>query len=588
MVKKKLFLQLYMPSLILTAIVLFALASFSINAIRDFYYNQVSEELFTYARVLEEPVSNFLNEKKFEQLDTYCKSQGKLTGNRITVILPDGKVVAESNRSVRDMASHKDRVEIVGALREGKSTSTRPSGTENADTMYVAIRLEHGDHQFAVLRTSLTLLSVEKVFNNILSKITLGVIAAIIIMAVSSIVILAKITKPLAKICTVAGNFASGNLTSRAPACEIEELNALSTVLNDMAGQLDSRIKTIVEQRNETEAIFNNMSEGLLAINSNRQLININNAAADIFNIDVENALKHDIAVVIRKAELIDFVQHTFQSSFSTETEITVPGKTDRHLLIHGAKYEQKGEETGVIIVVADITRLKRLENLRKEFVANVSHELKTPITAIRGFVETLQDGAIDDKEQAAKFLDIIARQSERMHALIEDLLSLSRLEHNNSANEITFDDVNIADMLNDITEMFNSRLAERNISVNIDCEDNLSIRANKALLIQAVSNLLDNAIKYSPENDSIDLFTDIDDNELFLNVRDNGCGIPSDHHDRLFERFYVVDKSRSRKLGGTGLGLAIVKHIARVHNGNVTVNSTAGKGSTFTIIIPV
>lgn len=587
MAKKKLFLQLYMPSLILTAAVLFTLAWFSITEIEKFYYSQVRQELLDFSKIHNEPISNFLSQKKFSELDEYCKKQGKLVGKRITVVLPDGKVVGETNKDIRDMASHKDRVEIVEALRDGQSASTRPSGTENTDTMYVAIRISYGESDFAVLRSSLTLMSVDKVFNHIISKITMGAFAAIVIMAISSIIILGKITKPLAKICAVAVEFAKGELSSRAPACEIEELNALSVVLNDMAGQLDSRINTITEQRNETETIFNNMSEGLLAIDSNKRLININKAAADIFNIEAEHVLKHDIAVVIRKTELIDFINSTFNSIVPTETEITVPGKQDRHLLVHGARYEQKGGKNGVVIVIADITRLKRLENLRKEFVANVSHELKTPITAIRGFVETLQEGALDDTEQAKKFMGIIARHTDRMHSLIEDLLSLSRLEHSNSSNEITFDKVEISGLFEDIVDTYESRISARNIKIDIICDEALEVRGNKILLTQAIGNLLDNAIKYSPEGGKIELSAHIESGEVFINVKDNGCGIPADHHMRLFERFYVVDKSRSRKLGGTGLGLAIVKHIARIHKGNVSVKSSSGNGSTFTIILP-
>ncbi len=588
MAKKKLFSQLYLPLLVLMAAVLVALAGFSISSIRNFYYNQINNELSRSAKILKEPVKNFLSENRYSELDAYCKRQGKLTGLRITVVLPEGTVVAESERDPREMASHKDRVEIVEALKVGESTSTRQSGTQNAETMYVAIRVDYNDGDSAVLRTSLTLLTISNIFENILTKISLGAITAIVTMALLSIVILNKFTKPLAEICLVARSFANGNLTSRAPQSEIDELNDLSAGLNDMASQLDSRIKTIIQQRNETETIFNNMSEGLLAINNERKLININQAAADIFDIDVEHVLKNDIAIVIRKTELIEFVEHTFNSGEGTETEITIPGKSDRHLLLRGAAYDIKGDEAGVIIVISDITRLKILENIRKEFVANVSHELKTPITAIRGFVETLQDGAIDDKEQAEKFLDIISRQTERMHALIEDLLSLSRLEHSVTSDEISFDGVFISELFEDILDTFETRANDKNIQISINCNEHLKIHGNKALLVQALGNLVDNALKYSPESGNIDIFAVQEGPDVYISVKDEGCGIPADHHERLFERFYVVDKSRSRKLGGTGLGLAIVKHIARIHKGNVSVQSSPGNGSIFTITLPV
>ena len=587
MVKKKLFRQIYIPSVLLTSLVLFALAVYSSSKFREFYYEQVVHELDSQAQLLTSQVKDYLNKKQFNELDKFCKEQGKLTGTRITVVLLDGTVVAESNRDARSMSNHSDRVEIRQAFEEGFGQANRTSGTERVHTSYVARKVSYGDGESAVLRTSVTMYSIEKVFDEIYVKILLGAILAIITLGLLSIIIIRKITHPIADICQVAKNFAAGSLENRAPNCDIDEINDLSNIMNDMATQLDSRIKAITQQRNETETIFASMSEGLLAIDSERRLININKSAADIFGIDAKQVLKNDIGFIIRKTELIDFIEQTFGSDTKTETEITVPGQTDRHLLLHGAKYQVKNDENGVIIVIADITKLKRLENIRKEFVANVSHELKTPITAIRGFVETLQDGAISEPGQADKFLGIISRQTDRMHALIEDLLSLSRLEDNTSAGEITFNKISLFELFNEVVETQSSRANDKEINFVINCREDFEVTANKALLTQAVANLVDNAVKYSPEKSSIEISAQQVNNKAEISVKDTGCGIPSDHHERLFERFYVVDKSRSRKLGGTGLGLAIVKHITRTHKGNVSIDSSPGKGSTFTISLP-
>ena len=588
MVKKKLFRQIYIPTVILTTIVLFVLAQYTTKKFREFYFEQVIHELDSQSSLLASHVSDFLTNKKFTELDEFCKKQGKLIGTRITVVLQDGSVVAESNRDVHVMVNHSDRIEIQQAFQEGYGQANRPSGTENVRTSYVARKITYGNDENAVLRTSIRTFSIEKVFEAIYVKILFGAVLAIVTLGLLSIVIIRKITRPIGEISYVAKEFANGNLQNRAPNCDIDEINDLANTINDMAAQLDSRIKDITQQKNETQTIFSSMTEGLLAIDGERRLININKAAADIFGIDVEQVLKNDIGFVIRKTELVDFVEDTFDSDGNTETEITVTGHNDHHLLLHGAKFKVRADEYGVIIVIADITKLKHLENIRKEFVANVSHELKTPITAIRGFVETLQDGAISDGEQAEKFLNIISRQTDRMHALIEDLLSLSRLEDNSVSNEISFQNEHICDIFNEIVETQSSMTESRNIQFVVDCDENYTIKCNKPLIIQAITNLVDNALKYSSDESVIELIAKAENGKNIIAVKDNGCGIPSMHHERLFERFYVVDKSRSRKLGGTGLGLAIVKHIARAHKGSVDLKSSPGTGSTFTIILPL
>ena len=240
-----------------------------------------------------------------------------------------------------------------------------------------------------------------------------------------------------------------------------------------------------------------------------------------------------------------------------------------------------------IIIIFNDATRFRRLENIRKDFVANVSHELKTPVTSIKGFVETLLDGSVKDPAQINQFLEVIAKHTERLNAIIEDLLSLSRLEESQYKRGIVFKTVYLKTILANAIELSNIKAHQKQITIKLNCLDDLKVNANTLLLEQAVFNLIDNAIKYSETNDIIKVTAQESEKELLISVQDNGCGIEQKHLSRIFERFYVVDKSRSRKLGGTGLGLAIVKHIAHVHKGSIAVESTVGKGSAFTIHLP-
>jgi len=245
------------------------------------------------------------------------------------------------------------------------------------------------------------------------------------------------------------------------------------------------------------------------------------------------------------------------------------------------------GLSIGAVIVLNDVSRLRQLENIRRDFAANVSHELKTPITSIKGFVETLLDGAMRDAADAERFLRIIARQADRLNAIIEDLLSLSRIEKEADAADIALAVVAMRELLDTARHDCDLQATERHVRISLECDSHARVRANADLLGQAVTNLLDNAIKYSEPGGEVRLSARNGDGEVLIEVRDQGCGIAEEHLSRLFERFYRVDRARSRKLGGTGLGLAIVKHIVLAHRGQVTVASQPGQGSTFTIHLP-
>lgn len=240
-----------------------------------------------------------------------------------------------------------------------------------------------------------------------------------------------------------------------------------------------------------------------------------------------------------------------------------------------------------VIFIFIETARIRRLENIRKDFVANVSHELKTPITSIKGFAETLLDSSVQDPQQTHRFLEVIAKHSQRLDAIVDDLLSLSRFEENRSKRNVAFKKVHLKSILSAAIELSDIKAHQKQITINLNCLDDLKANANTLLLEQAVFNLIDNAIKYSEPDNTIKITAQELEKEIYISVQDNGCGIEQKHLSRIFERFYVVDKSRSRKLGGTGLGLAIVKHIAQVHKGSVAVESTIGKGSVFTIHLP-
>jgi two-component system phosphate regulon sensor histidine kinase PhoR len=360
--------------------------------------------------------------------------------------------------------------------------------------------------------------------------------------------------------------------------------------MNSMAAQLDERLRTVVQQRNEQEAVLASMIEGVIAIDTDQVILKINRAAGELLNINPAIAGGRRIGEVTRKVELQRFVAQALASNDPIEAELTLPHRNEeRYLQTHGSPLRgADGQKIGALIVVHNVTRLRRLENLRRDFVANVSHELKTPITAIKGAVETLRDGAIDDPQAVKPFLDIAGRQTDRLNAIIEDLLSLSRLEREAESAGIKLTQQKLQPILESAIQACASVSDELNVEIRVFCSETLSARVNAPLLEQAVVNLVSNAIKYSEKGDAVNVEGWQDKNQVMIKVQDRGVGIAREHLPRLFERFYRVDAARSRAIGGTGLGLAIVKHIVQAHDGEVTVHSTPGEGSVFTIRLPV
>jgi two-component system phosphate regulon sensor histidine kinase PhoR len=359
--------------------------------------------------------------------------------------------------------------------------------------------------------------------------------------------------------------------------------------MNRMAEQLDERIRTVLRQQNEREAMLSSMEEGVLAINNEGTILSLNKACASLLGEEPAKLQGRSIYEVIRKTELQKFIESALASASPVEGEIQLRGAQDRWVSAHGTVlHDSQRGKIGVLIVLHDVTRLRHLEDVRRDFVANVSHELRTPITSIKGFIETLVDGAFEDRENAHRFLQIMLRQVNRLDAIISDLLMLSRIERGSEEQRIELVRESIRGVLQAAIEMCEKKAIDKAIKIELVCPENLAGEINAALLEQAVVNLLDNAVKYSNSEAVIEVRAACEEAELVIRVKDQGCGIEAHHLPRLFERFYRVDKARSRELGGTGLGLAIVRHIALAHRGSVSVESTVGVGSTFCLRLPL
>jgi two-component system phosphate regulon sensor histidine kinase PhoR len=587
--RRRLLWQLYPSYLLITALSLVAVGVYASRSMHRSWLETTARDLRTRALLIRDEVSELVLSGSPDQVDRLCKRLGAESGTRITVILPSGKVIGDSEEDPARMENHADRPEIIKALSGSNGVSTRYSPTLGINMMYAAIPLESEGETVAVLRTSLPLTSIDAAIRALYARIAVGVLVVAALAAGVSLFVSRRISRPIEDIKHGALRFASGELRSRLAVPDSEEIGALAEAMNEMAAQLDDRIGATLRQRNELEAVLASMIEGVLAVDPEERLIGMNQAAAAMLGVDPERARGQSIQEVIRNTRLQEFAAQALSASEPVEGEMIVAGDQELYLQAHGTSLrDAQGRKIGAVVVLNDVTRLRGLERMRREFVANVSHELRTPITSIKGFVETLLDGALENQTDAKRFLSVLGRQADRLNAIIEDLLLLSSIEQSTERAEVELQEAGIADVLRSASELCEPKSKEKSIAVTVACPADLTLRVNPALLEEALVNLIDNAVKHSDAGARVAVEAKREQGEVVISVADQGCGIEPEHLPRLFERFYRVDRGRSRKLGGTGLGLAIVKHIALAHGGRVSVDSTPGRGSIFRIHLPL
>jgi two-component system, OmpR family, phosphate regulon sensor histidine kinase PhoR len=397
-----------------------------------------------------------------------------------------------------------------------------------------------------------------------------------------------RAVRPVHELSVAATRLAAGEIEARLPATDLAEVADLADAIAGLREQLVERGLLIGRQGTQQEAVLGSMIEGVLAIDGRQRIVGINRAAAELLGLDLDHVVRRSLQEVVRNPDLRRFALRAIDCREPVEDDLVLHGARDRTIRLRGTALRDVSGEGGAVIVLNDVTDVQRLENVRRDFVANVSHELKTPVASIKGFVETLLDGAADNPADAKRFLQIVAKQADRLAAIIEDLLALSRIEQSEGADNLPVEQAAIGGVLAAVAADCEPRAAERSIALETRCDPVLVAEVNAPLLEQAVINLVDNAIKYSDAGRTVWMEAEAADGELVIRIRDEGCGIAAEHLPRLFERFYRVDRARSRKLGGTGLGLSIVKHIVQAHRGTIGVESEPGVGSTFTMRLPM
>lgn len=512
--------------------------------------------------------------------ENYPESQ-----RRITIIGRNGNVLADSGAASDIMENHLDRPEVKRAFEEGLGVDIRKSETTGAKLIYLAY---YSDSPDDVVRISTSVEHINKIRNIILLYAVITLFVALIISSLIALKLSGYVVKPLARLVREYGNTVDTQSIVRTK--PNDEVGQLSLTLNTMTHAIENVIKELKERNARVDAIIGSMDNGLIAVDRAMQIIMINPIAGKIFDASEKvNPVGLPLVQVIRNRQINELLLKAISGNKVIKEEMHVYHGGKRVLLsVHVSPIypdNSKDHNTGALALINDITQVRKLEEMRSEFVSNVTHELRTPLTSIQGFVETLKNGALHEYEVAEKFLDIIDIEAARLSNLINDILELSEIEHMKKDNEKQ--SVKLLPLVNEVESMLNSAASEKGVTIDIEIPSNVTVEANHHRIKQLMINLMDNAIKYNKIGGHVKIWTESGEDYTEIHVMDTGIGISEEHTDRIFERFYRVDKGRSRAMGGTGLGLSIVKHIAHLYDGSVSVISREGEGSDFIVRLP-
>lgn len=564
---------------------------YAFHRVRDFHRQVTIDDLRRLNPFVEDLYGSWLaseGEANRDAFDDLVKTHGRASNIRITVIRADGIVLADSESNPDTMDNHIGRPEVTDALARGEGSSIRFSNTTRMWTVYTAKRAERGGKTF-IVRVARPLSAVEAEARTLWGAIGFASIVSLVVLVGVLTLVFRRLSNEAEQLADTARQYAAGRLDYRGPQPSASELARLGQAMDDMAQQLSKRMSELRSQQTEQQAILQSMSNGVIAIDLEQRILNVNQAAEKLLGINAENVRGRLLQEAVRQSDLHRFVAAALASSAARTAEFKLLGESRITVqAVSETLIEPDGKPKGLLIILNDVTQLRRLETLRSDFAANVSHELRTPITNIKGYVETLLEVGLDDGDQARRFLEIIRKNSSRLASIVEDVLSLTRLEQPQSKEQIERSPTRLLPLLKAVVGHFEDAADAKDITVTVEAPSNLSIFAHSQLLEQAIGNLLSNAINYSPPNTKVSISAQpLGDSRIEIIVADQGSGIAKEHLPRLFERFYRVDKGRSRELGGTGLGLALVKHIAIVHGGQVSVESEIGVGSTFRLTLP-
>lgn len=565
------------------------LGTIVVGRVERYHLERIEESLRTKAILIREAVRD-RPESQAQAMQERITALRTEIATRITLLAADGRVLADSEEDPGEMENHARRSEVEAARVAGIGTATRYSNTLGQRMMYVALRTDDERGATAFVRVALPLTEVQEQVGT-LRRLVVSAAALTGLAAVALALGLARrITRPLQELTAEAERIAAGDYGGTVLAHGRDEVGTLARTFNGMSRRLAAQFAQLAEDRQQLRMILGGMVEGVIALDAEQRILFANERAGRLLAFNVAAATGRKLWEVVRRRALQDVVKRSLSEPEPCWQELSWNEPAARSLTVHAARLP--GSPTrGAVLVLHDTTELRRLERVRQEFVANVSHELKTPLSVIKACIETLLEGAVDDPQHRGTFLEQIASQADRLQALILDLLSLARIESGRELFE--FQSVPLGPVVVTCLERHRARADGKQLVLEAvppepaEAAEECAAWADEEAICQILDNLVDNALKYTPEGGRIRVRWRAKDDHVVMEVEDTGIGIPEADLPRIFERFYRVDKARSRELGGTGLGLSIVKHLAQAMQGSVRAASQPGGGSTFTVRLP-
>ena len=603
MIRRSFLWRLFTGYALLVALVAVIFVATVVPSLRGAYEKDTESSLASQATLLGEIVKTTLVQLREERVSGPAAIQHPLPAalqpvlvrdgaeahTRLTVVLNDGTVILDSAENPSDMTNHAGRPELRDATEHGYGRSTRYSRTVGYRLMYVALPVIHDGEQVGLVRTSLALDEIDQRILGLVQRISASALGALLVALILGWFVGRRITRPLRLVTDAVSDLGRGDYSRRISIDTDDEIGTLASTINYLGESLEQRIAEIRADRNKTLAILASMNEGVIAVDRDQKILHLNEAAAAMLRIDVESSIGMQVWEAVRVTELCALISRVVQGESTAASEVRASVSLgDRELELHANHMmDAEGQPGGAVLVIHDVTELRRLENVRTQFVSNVSHELKTPLTVISGLVESIIEDPGMEEPTRQRFMVKVHAQARRLSDLVQDLMSLSRAERvQANPDRLTLD---LRDSLRESAAAIEPLIEEKRLSLELDLADEaLPVRADIESLRQIFDNLLSNACRYTAAEGQINVRALRDGDRIEIRISDTGVGIEAGQQDRVFERFYRVDSARSRELGGTGLGLSIVKHVALSLGGSVELRSEPGVGSVFTIGIPV
>jgi two-component system phosphate regulon sensor histidine kinase PhoR len=549
------------------------LAYQTLSSFKDFFFKFQLNVLRKFNAIIASNLKGIIASGNFDQqeIDRFVKSVDSLLNLRITLVAPDGKVFAESRSDAFLLENHRNRPEIQQAINDGEGWSIRFSKTLNTDYIYFAKKINLPDSNYLILRVSLPKGNLNTFFLDLQRNITIIFVILFGSVVLLSYILSKQLTKPIIEVMEASKKVASGRFDIQLDERGETELALLKRNFNEMVSEMKRSFEELTEQRNFMKNLVESIDQAFAIINPD--------CSISFANQNYKNIILDDSHSVSFKDERIS---EQIKSAFENKSNSSIEIEIDNKAYISTVKVLGSGNQ--ILHILYDISMLKKVENIKKDFVANVSHELRTPLTAIKGYIETLEE---EVPSEQLRYIETIKKNTGRIIHIVDDLLTLMSLE--DASSKLIVGEVDLNELINQIIPTFKHKLEEKNLKIEVICEPDFpKIYADAFRLEQVFINLVDNAIKYSEKGTIRIELSRKDEDTVKIIVSDEGIGIPLEHQDRIFERFYTVDKSHSRRQGGTGLGLSIVKHIILLHDGNIQVSSEPGKGTKFIIHLPI